>query len=58
MTRYDHIKFPPYVFQEYPKWVGEVIVNSADEEAALSPPDENTDTPAERIKRPYHRKDK
>jgi hypothetical protein len=26
----------PYVHQEYPKWIGPVIVHNADEEAALA----------------------
>ncbi|WP_161596259.1 hypothetical protein [Rhodanobacter glycinis] len=55
MNRYDHIKFPDYVYQEYPKWVGDVIVQDADEEAALL---ESAGEPAERVKRPYNRKDK
>ena len=53
MNRYEHIKFPPYEFREYPKWIGGVIVQSADEEKALLGDDET-----ERVKRPYNRKDK
>lgn len=35
---------PPYVYQEYPKWIGEALVQDAGEEAALL----GADTLAER----------
>ena len=46
----------PYEYQEYPKWVGDKIVQDADDEAALlaaqAPADDpallGTDTPTER----------
>ncbi len=54
MNRYEHIKFPEYVYQEYPKWIGNVMVQSADEEKALLGKEDEQ----ERAKRPYNRKDK
>jgi hypothetical protein len=35
MTRWPHKPPVPYVHQEYPKWVNERIVHSAEEESAL-----------------------
>lgn len=31
---YRGIKFPPYKYQEYPKWVGNQVVNTEQEELA------------------------
>jgi hypothetical protein len=45
----DHQHVPPKVhvdagtFQHYPKWVGSVLVHSAEEEAALAPEPEQSD---------------
>lgn len=33
---YDNMEFPPYEYREYPKWVGDVLVENADEEAAAT----------------------
>lgn len=33
-SSYRGLKFPPYKHQEYPKWVGDKIVNSEAEELA------------------------
>jgi hypothetical protein len=35
MSLWPHKPPPPYVHQEYPKFVGDKIVHSAEEEAAL-----------------------
>jgi hypothetical protein len=35
MSLWPHKPPPPYVHQEYPKFVGEKIVHNAEEEAAL-----------------------
>ena len=44
-----------YVFQEYPKWVQKdgvpVLVNSAEEEAALLPPEPVKEAPAKAKKK-------
>jgi hypothetical protein len=32
---YSKFNFPPYEYHEYPKWVGDVIVQNAEEEKAL-----------------------
>lgn len=35
---YSKFQFPPYEYVEYPKWVDGVLVQDADEEAALKAP--------------------
>ena len=52
---YSKFNFPDYVYHEYPKYVGSVIVQNAAEEGALLGKE---DDEPERTKRPYNRKDK
>ncbi len=56
MSQYQNIKFPPYVYVEFPKWITvngiSMIVHSAQEEAEKLAPEIQaeiaSDTPQER----------